>query len=173
MSTKTYMCDGTKTPRPPVPCHDQRNNDLYVIRHPKGPRSSRLVSHVHVMITVSPYINLDHGIPGPLFNAKGHANSQAKEPVTPRPGGCVIWNSGRTESGRRRGGVTGGRDQERGVYSFIILNVLVCSWVPGLCFFAPRSHHSSGTEKNAKKSSVPGFPFERGAFFYSIFEKYM
>ena len=110
--------------------------------------------------------------PDPLFNAKADRHSQAKGQVTARPDGCVTWNPGRTESGGR-GGVPGGPDPERGVYSFIILNVLPCSGVPGLCFFAPRSHHRPGTGKNAKKCSVPGFPFERGAFFYSIFEKYM
>ena len=152
----TYMYDGTKKPRAPVQCHDQRNNDLYVIRHPKGLRSSRLVSHVHLMITVSSYINIDHGIPGPLFNAKEHADSQAKGQVTARSDNCVTWNSGRTESGRRRGGVTGGRNRERGVYSFIILNVLLCSCVLGCRFFAPRSHHRPGTEKKCKKMLCSG-----------------
>ena len=39
--------------------------------------------------------------PDPLFNAKGHAHSQAKEQVTERPAGCVTGNPGRGESGGR------------------------------------------------------------------------
>ena len=51
--------------------------------------------------------------PDPLFNAKGHAHSQAKSQVTARPGGCVTENPGRSESGGA-GGEPGGRDRERG-----------------------------------------------------------
>ena len=65
MATKTYMCDGANKPRPPVPCHDQESNDPYVFRHPECLRPSRLLSHIHLTITDSSYINLDHEIPGP------------------------------------------------------------------------------------------------------------
>ena len=89
--------------------------------------------------------------PDPLFNAKGHADSQAKEQVTPRPGGCVTGNPDRSQSRGRGASLGGARTRTVGVllYNFKCFIVFSCSRASFFCTTPERE--SENRKKMQKK----------------------
>ena len=88
--------------------------------------------------------------PDPLFNAKGHADSQAKEQVTARPGGCVPLNPDRSQSRGRGASLGGARTRTVGVllYNFKCFIVFSCSRAS---FFCTTPERESENRKKVKK----------------------
>ena len=95
--------------------------------------------------------------PDPLFNAKGDAHGQAKEQVTARPGGCVTWNPGRSETGGAGGepGGANGRTWMILLYNFKCFTMFCRSAVS---FFGTTLAPQRENRKNAKKAMCSGSP---------------
>ena len=109
--------------------------------------------------------------PDPLFNAKGHAHSQAKDPATARSGERLAGNPGRGEGRRGGRGRAWGREPGTGdiiLYTFKFLRMFPCS--RALVLSTPITKTAGNKKKMQKKVMFQGSRPKLSKIYTSFFE---